>query len=162
MPQLDPTSFSSQLFWLVVSVFALFIFMWKVAMPRIGDLVDLRKSKVESDLADAETMRLAAEEAKVEHEHILADARGDGMKLINQSILEAERHHNQQHREMEKNSESQLQEADKRITIAKQEALAKIAPVAEEITTLMVNKLLKLDLTNGDVKKAVSSLKDAA
>ena len=38
MPQLDPSLFSTQLFWLFVSFLVLFLIAWKTALPRVADV----------------------------------------------------------------------------------------------------------------------------
>ena len=44
MPQLDPTFFPTQLFWLFVVFTLLFLVVWKVALPRIADVRETRRS----------------------------------------------------------------------------------------------------------------------
>ena len=46
MPQLDPEFFVSQLFWLVVTFSFLFLFLWKVSLPRIGFILEKRENKI--------------------------------------------------------------------------------------------------------------------
>ena len=42
MPQFDPSVFSPQLFWLVVTFIALYWLVSKVAVPRVGEVLDQR------------------------------------------------------------------------------------------------------------------------
>ena len=34
MPQFDPTTFSTQIFWLVLTFLALYLILWKIVLPR--------------------------------------------------------------------------------------------------------------------------------
>ena len=45
MPQLDPSLFPTQLFWLFVTFLALFLIAWKVALPRITEVLDAQPSR---------------------------------------------------------------------------------------------------------------------
>ena len=42
MPQLNPEFFISQLFWLVISFTFLFVFLWRISLPRIGSALEKR------------------------------------------------------------------------------------------------------------------------
>ena len=57
MPQLDVSTFPPQLVWLLITFVALFLIVWKVALPRIIDVRDNRQRRIEDDLARAETLR---------------------------------------------------------------------------------------------------------
>ena len=44
MPQLEQiATYPSQVFWLVVTFVALFLIMWRVAVPRISDALEARQ-----------------------------------------------------------------------------------------------------------------------
>ena len=54
MPQFDPSTFSSHLFWLVISFVALYWVVSKFAIPRIADILEQRERVVQDDLDRAE------------------------------------------------------------------------------------------------------------
>ena len=64
MPQLNPEFFVSQLFWLVVTFSFLFVFLWRVSLPRIGNVLEKRERKISEDLAAAK--ELQAEASKIQ------------------------------------------------------------------------------------------------
>ncbi|MBT7451768.1 MAG: F0F1 ATP synthase subunit B', partial [Rhodospirillaceae bacterium] len=43
MPQFDPSTFSSQLFWLLICFVVLYWVISKFAIPRIGDILEQRE-----------------------------------------------------------------------------------------------------------------------
>ena len=45
MPQLNPEFYISQLFWLVVCFTFLFIFLWRISLPRISSVLEKRTNK---------------------------------------------------------------------------------------------------------------------
>ncbi len=65
IPQLDFTAFPNQIFWLVIFIVILFVFVSKVALPRISGIIEARKNQIGDDLS-------AAEQASREAEHIRA------------------------------------------------------------------------------------------
>lgn len=57
LPQLDFTSFPSQIFWLAVTGLVLFQLMNKVALPRISSVLEERADAIADDLDRAEDFR---------------------------------------------------------------------------------------------------------
>ena len=51
MPQFDPATFPTQIFWLLVSFVGLYLILWKLVIPRITDVLAMRQEKIEDDLA---------------------------------------------------------------------------------------------------------------
>ena len=50
MPQLDISTYPPQLVWLLITFLALYLVVWKVALPRIVDVREARQRRVEDDL----------------------------------------------------------------------------------------------------------------
>ena len=64
MPQLEQIStFPSQIFWLVITFAALFFVMWRIAVPRIADVLEARQKRIDDNLDKAETAKKEAEAA---------------------------------------------------------------------------------------------------
>ena len=75
MPQLDPSTFSPQLFWLVVTFIVLLLLMWRVALPSIAAVLDEREKRIRQDLTRAEKLKVEADEAQAGWQKALATAR---------------------------------------------------------------------------------------
>ena len=50
MPQLDPSTFVAQLFWLVLSFVILYLLMWRVALPKVADVLQERQERIDDAL----------------------------------------------------------------------------------------------------------------
>jgi F-type H+-transporting ATPase subunit b len=81
MPQLNPDFFGNQIFWLLVSLVAIFLMLTRVALPRIGATLATRQGTISSDLAAAETFRAQAREAQVAYDKALAEARAEAGRI---------------------------------------------------------------------------------
>jgi len=63
-PPFDPSYFPSQLFWFFLSFFALYFLLSKVFLPRVGETIEERGSRIADDLDQASRMQREAEEAQ--------------------------------------------------------------------------------------------------
>ena len=62
MPQLDTSTFTSQLFWLIVCFFSMLFIMSRFIVPRIADILEQRQRKIDGYLNKAHNIRLEAAE----------------------------------------------------------------------------------------------------
>ena len=61
MPQLNPEFFVTQLFWLVVTFSFLLVFLWRISLPRISNVLEKRERKINEDLTAAKELQSEAE-----------------------------------------------------------------------------------------------------
>ena len=85
MPQLDPTVFSNQIFWLVLALIAIFFVLSRVALPRIAAILAERQGTITNDIAAAEDLKNKAEEAEAAYEQALADARAEAQRIAGET-----------------------------------------------------------------------------
>ena len=81
MPQLDFSTFSNQIFWLVVSLVVIYFILSRIALPRIGEALADRAGTISNDLAEAEELKQRALEAEKAYEKALADARAEAQSI---------------------------------------------------------------------------------
>ena len=75
MPQLDLSTFPSQIFWLAAFFVVLYLLMAKIAIPGIEKVIDERRNRIDGDLDKAGQMKAEAEAVIAAYEKGLADAR---------------------------------------------------------------------------------------
>jgi F-type H+-transporting ATPase subunit b len=87
MPQLDFANypFISQLFWLSLSFFVLYIYSAKTILPRISKTIEMRESTIKSALKDAEKTKKQLEINENNNHRILTKARLQASELINEA-----------------------------------------------------------------------------
>ena len=74
MPQLEISSYPSQLFWLIVCFFSLYIIMSQIIIPRIADIIEQRRKKIDDAIEKAQSMQKKAEAALDKYQKALAAA----------------------------------------------------------------------------------------
>ena len=85
-PPFQKDTFASQLVWLVLIFAVLYLLMSRVALPRIGAIMDARRQeRIEGDLAEAHRLKDESDAAIAAYEKALADARGRAQALANET-----------------------------------------------------------------------------
>lgn len=162
MPQLDPTYFVSQIFWLVVAFAVLYWLMASRGAPRIADILETRQDRIAADLDRAQALRSEAEAAMRQHAAMIADAqaraRAELAAAQAKSAAEAER----RERELEASLQHQLAEAERRIQAARAQALGEIETVAAEVSRAAIGRLLGVDIAAEDAVRAVAVVRGGA
>jgi F-type H+-transporting ATPase subunit b len=80
MPQLDVTTFPSQLFWLGVSFIVLYLVLSTMAVPKIVRILGIREETIEEKINTASTYREEAEILLNEYETALAVAKAEAQE----------------------------------------------------------------------------------
>jgi len=141
MPQLDPHSYASQLFWLAIFFVLVFLFLRFVGLPRVTAIIDERARKIDSDIAAAELLRGQAGEAEKTYESTMAAAHGEARQLLaetyerNQAVL------TEQTKEATAAADREVSHAVKRIEAERAAALHSIRGVASGLAADITAKL---------------------
>ena len=88
MPQLCTDWASNQIFWLVVTLVAIFFVLSRLALPRISAVLSERQGTITNDLAAAENLKSEAEQAEEAYKKALEDARLEASKIIESAKAE--------------------------------------------------------------------------
>ena len=74
LPQFDPSSWPSQIFWLAICFVVLYFVFSRVTLPRLSGIIETRRQTIEANMKDAENISAAAEQVKEAYEQSLKDA----------------------------------------------------------------------------------------
>lgn len=88
MPQLDFSTFSNQIFWLAVTLVAIYMILSRVALPRIAAVLAERQGTITNDIAAAEDLKAKAVEAENVYNQALADARAEAQRIAAETRAE--------------------------------------------------------------------------
>ena len=87
MPQLNPEFFISQLFWLFVFFSFLFIFLWRISLPRIATVLEKRQNLINDNLAVAKELQEKAQTIEKEINSEINKAKQSNNDQIKNTIL---------------------------------------------------------------------------
>src|SRR5215216_3180231 len=84
-PPFQKETFASQLVWFAIFFIVLYLVMSKLALPRIGGILEQRRARIEEDLKGAQRLREDSDAELAAYEKALADARGRAQTIANQT-----------------------------------------------------------------------------
>ena len=158
MPQLDPTYWASQGFWLILIFTILYISISKFYLPKIKDNLDNRENKIKEDLENANKFKEQSEAKLKEYEIILENAKKEVSKIHFESknILDKEI---QSKKDMiEKDIEKELVKAQKDITELKKNSIFSIQKISENIAANIIENISGEKLNESSIKAAVEDI----
>jgi F-type H+-transporting ATPase subunit b len=134
MPQLDITTFSNQIFWLVVSIVVLYFIMSRVALPRIAAVLADRRGTITSDIAAAEEFKLKAQEAEKAYTRALDEARSEANRIIEGAKAEMQAELNAQIARADAEISAKAADSERRIREIRDNAVAMVTEVSKDVT----------------------------
>lgn len=157
MPQFDPSTFASQIFWLFISFVVLYWVVARFAIPRIGDILEQRARVVQDDLDRAESLKSEAEQALADYEAAMAEAHGQARTLTLQVQQEAKAEAEERNRAIGEELTAQIAEAEQRIAQARDDAMASLSSIAAEAAQEAASRIAGLDVSKADADSAVGT-----
>ena len=165
LPQLDLATYSSQVFWLIISFVVLYFLVAKLAMPRIAEVLEERQERIEDDLDKAETLKKEAYQVRIEYEKALSAAREKAQQATRHAQEEIAKRSAEAESAAQVKVTVMLEEAEKRIAASKTGAEGKLGDpisslersVAQEVVANAVQKLIGVDVTAADIDAAIAA-----
>jgi len=155
MPQLNPEFFVSQLFWLVVTFSFLLVFLWRISLPRIGNILEKRERKINEDLTAAKELQSEAEKIQSTIEQQLKQARSDVSELIKTSSSSLQDKAQIEINKIDKDLDKKINDSSKAIEKSKNESVDQIQVQINEITKLILSKVASFEVSNDEIKNAL-------
>jgi len=155
-PPFDPAYFPSQLFWFFLSFFALYFLLSKVLLPRVGETIEERGSRIADDLDQASRMQREAEEAEKSYTRALADARAKAMNVAETTKQSVDAEIQAELSAADEEAEKAAAVAEARIRDVRNAVLSNIESVASETAQAAVEALTGKKVTLAIVKSALN------
>lgn len=143
MPQLDPTFFPSQLFWLFISCVLLYVLMAKLALPRVAAMVDARDNQVRKDLEKAARLRYEAEDMQIAYTRSLRDADEKARTLLDGIVSQARDKQAKALSETAERIAQKITETEHYLRGEKEVLLNEVANMGDAVSKIMIKELNK-------------------
>ncbi|MET1027011.1 MAG: F0F1 ATP synthase subunit B' [Dongiaceae bacterium] len=158
MPQLDPTAFSPQLFWLAIAFILLYLLMSRLVLPRVAKVLGQREERIQGNLEKAEKLKAEADEVLAAYQKAMADARAEAHAALTKAAAEIAKTAAAREAEFGKKLAEQAAVAESRIKASKVQALAEIRTIAGDIAAAMTSKLTGLPVSTADATGSVEAV----
>lgn len=142
MPQLKFDDFGPQLFWLALTFAVLYLILSRIALPRVGNILEERRGRIEADLASARTLREETDKAIADYEKAIAEAKARAQGIGHQTREEMTAEINRQRADVDRQIEQKMADAEKSIKAVKDTALGHTDEIATELTEEVVARLI--------------------
>lgn len=141
LPQLDFSTFPNQVFWLVVTLVAIYLILDRVALPRIASVLAERQGTITNDIAAAEELKLKAAEAEKAYQKALADARAEAQEIAQKARADIQGDLERAIARADAEIAARAAESEKRIGEIREGADAAVVEVAKDTAAALVSAL---------------------
>ena len=155
MPQLDPTYWASQAFWLILIFTALYLSLSNIFIPKIKNNIDNRENKIKDDLDEAQKLKTLAEQKLKEYELSIEDTKKEVQKIIFESKNKLNLEIQNKKKKFEKEIEIEIEKAEKEIVNLKKESLKSISTISEEMASKVIEQISGEPMNQSSVKAAI-------
>ena len=156
-PPFRSDTFASQLVSLVIAFVALYLIVSRIALPRVGGLLDERQNAIDGDLAAAQKLKDESDAALKAYESELAAARSRAQAISAETreklnaVSEAER------KTLEERLSLKLAEAEKTIASTRESAMSNVRGIAADAAGAIVQRLTGVLPDGASVNSAVDA-----
>ena len=158
MPQLDPTYWASQGFWLILIFTILYISIAKFYLPKIKNNLDNRENRIKNDLDDANKFKELIELKSKEYEKILEDAKKEVIKIHIESKNSLDKDIQYKKEIIEKEIEKEIEKAQKEISDLKKNSISDIQKISEDIASNIIETISGDKLNQSSIKATVEDI----
>lgn len=160
-PPLDSNFFEPQLIWFAVIFGLLYLLLSRVALPRIGEVLEERRDRINRDLDEAQRLKDETEKAIASYEEALADARAKGQAIGQKARDATDKEVAAEKTEKESGLAQKLADAEAQITKAKETAMGHVNEVASDTAETLIDELLGHSVPKKEIAKVVADVATA-
>jgi F-type H+-transporting ATPase subunit b len=140
-PPFQTENFAPQIVWLVVIFSVLYLLMSRLALPRVGGIIENRAAKIAADLDASREMQAEAQAAAKANDETLRLRREEAQAIGRDAQQKIAAEAAARRTAAEAEAAEKIRAAEARIVAAKNDALANVEQIAVEAAAAIVEKL---------------------
>lgn len=154
MPQLEISTYISQIFWLITTFLCFWLIMDRVIIPRISETIEARKRKYNEFILKAEEINKKALSVLNKYEETLAAAKANAALQISQNEAELKIFVEKEEADINKRLKQKVAENEEKLFHEKEETLKKIEELSQTAAYAVLQQLNIKSVTPDDIKKS--------
>src|SRR5260370_22621788 len=159
-PPFDSSTFASQLVSLLVAFVALYLIVSRIALPRVGSVLDARQKAIEGDLTEAQKLKDASDAALKAYESELAAARARAQAISAETREKLNTAADAERKTLEGRLTVKLAQAEKTISATREAAMSNGRSISADAAAAIAQRLTGIVPDGKSVESAVvASLK---
>ena len=156
-PPFEKSTFASQLVSLVIAFVALYLIVSRIALPRVGGVIDARQNAIDGDLADAQKLKDDSDAALKAYESELAAARSRAQAIGAETREKLNAASEAERKTLEQRLALKLAEAEKTIVSTREAAMSNVRGIAADAAAAIVHQLAGVVPDGKSVDSAVDA-----
>ena len=158
MPQLNTEFWTAQVFWLILIFSGLYLIIWKIFLPKITYSIENRKSRIVSDLNEAQKLKENAEKKLKEYKEIIKNSQSEAQKIINDSKKKLDIDIKIKKEKFSDEIENELISIEKEIKDLKKSSISNISKIATETSVEVINQIIDTEVNKSNVSAIVNDI----
>jgi F-type H+-transporting ATPase subunit b len=156
-PPFQRDTFASQLVSLLIAFVALYLIVSRIALPRVGGVIDARANTIEGDLADAQKLKDQSDGALKAYESELAAARSRAQAIGTETREKLNAASEAERKSLEEKLSVKLADAEKTIASTREAAMSNVRGIAADAAAAIVQRLTGVQPDAQSVNSAVDA-----
>lgn len=152
MPQLDLSTYASQAFWMVLCFSLLWLLLSIFITPKIADVLEQRKRKIDDYIRKAEKLNQQAKASLEKYEQTLNEAKAKAAADIAANQKESAAFLAEEERLLNERLSKQIADSEFKLAKEKKETMQQIQNLSQNLAFDIVQKLGFAQITENDVE----------
>ncbi|MCB9966807.1 MAG: hypothetical protein H6852_04095 [Geminicoccaceae bacterium] len=156
MPQLDASTFATQILWLIISFVVLYYLLKRKALPRVADILEARQERISADLDRAAALRVDAEAAFEQYEAVVAEAQAKAQAEIKATREAIAADVAGRTATLDRDLAARIAAAERTVAAARDKALGELEGVAVEVAQAATERLIGVQVGDEEARAALA------
>ena len=156
-PPFQTSTFASQLVSLAIAFVALYLIVSRIALPRVGGVIDARQKAIDIDLSAAQKFKDESDAALKAYEAELASARSRAQAIGSETREKLNAQSGAERKTLEERLAHKLADAEKTIAATRTSAMTNVRGIAADAAATIVQRLTGIAPDGKSVETAVDA-----
>ncbi len=158
MPQLDISTYPSQVFWILVSFGILYMFVIRFVVPKMTSIFDTRWERIDHNFQRAEELHQEAQQLEMTCREVVQKAQEEAARILEKTRREMEQKRAELLVSLDKKYGELIEKSEVDLANKKKELMQDLPLIVEEMTTSLIKEGLSLKINEKAIKKAVQAV----